>query len=49
VLAPADAERLARALPAGRVATIPDAGHTVQGDNPAELARVLRGFVSALV
>ena len=49
VLAPDDAERLAAALPAARVATIPDAGHTVQGDNPAELARVLRGFVSALV
>jgi pimeloyl-ACP methyl ester carboxylesterase len=49
LLAPADAARLAAALPAGRVATIPDAGHTVQGDNPAELARVLRGFVSALV
>jgi pimeloyl-ACP methyl ester carboxylesterase len=49
VLAPDDAERLAAALPAARVATIPDAGHTVQGDNPAELARVLRGFVSVLV
>src|SRR5882757_2017860 len=37
-----DAERLAQRLPAGRCITIPRAGHTVQGDNPKNLAAALR-------
>ncbi|MFT3866714.1 MAG: alpha/beta hydrolase [Solirubrobacterales bacterium] len=41
VFAPADAEELARRLPGGRLVTVPGAGHTVQGDNPA-------GFLAAL-
>jgi pimeloyl-ACP methyl ester carboxylesterase len=41
-----DAERLAAGLPDGRRVTIPKAGHTVQGDNPKDLAAALRDFLS---
>ena len=41
-----DAERLAQRLPDGRYVTIPRAGHTVQGDNPKDLAGALREFLS---
>jgi pimeloyl-ACP methyl ester carboxylesterase len=40
-----DAERLAQRLPDGRYITIPRAGHTVQGDNPKDLAAALREFL----
>ena len=40
-----DAERLATGLPDGRRVTIPKAGHTVQGDNPKDLAAALRDFL----
>jgi pimeloyl-ACP methyl ester carboxylesterase len=40
-----DAERLAQRLPDGRWVKIPRAGHTVQGDNPKDLAAALRDFV----
>jgi pimeloyl-ACP methyl ester carboxylesterase len=40
-----DAERLAAGLPDGRRVTIPRAGHTVQGDNPKDLAAALRDFL----
>ena len=40
-----DAERLAGSLPDGRWVTIPKAGHTVQGDNPKDLAAALRDFL----
>jgi len=40
-----DAERLAAGLPHGRWVTIPKAGHTVQGDNPKDLAAALRDFL----
>jgi esterase len=40
-----DAERLAAGLPDGRWITIPKAGHTVQGDNPKDLAAALRDFL----
>jgi esterase len=40
-----DAERLAAALPDGRWVKIPGAGHTVQGDNPKDLAAALRSFL----
>jgi len=32
-------------LPNGRLATVPDAGHTVQGDNPRELSAALTAFL----
>ena len=40
-----DAERLAAGLPDGRWIKIPNAGHTVQGDNPKDLVGALRGFL----
>jgi esterase len=40
-----DGERLAQRLPDGRFITIPLAGHTVQGDNPKDLAAALRNFL----
>ena len=40
-----DAERLTKNLPDGRFVTIPRAGHTVQGDNPKDLAAALRDFL----
>jgi pimeloyl-ACP methyl ester carboxylesterase len=40
-----DAERLARRFQQGRWARIEGAGHTVQGDNPADLLVSLRGFL----
>jgi esterase len=39
------AEGFARSLRAGRFVEIPGAGHTVQGDNPRDLAVALRGFL----
>ena len=39
-----DARGLAAALPCGRHVTVPDAGHTVQGDNPKGLVAALRDF-----
>jgi pimeloyl-ACP methyl ester carboxylesterase len=40
-----DAARLAESFPNGRHVTIPQAGHTVQGDNPKKLVAVLREFL----
>ena len=40
-----DAERLAARFRQGRWVKIPGAGHTVQGDNPADLLRELRPFL----
>jgi pimeloyl-ACP methyl ester carboxylesterase len=42
------AAELAAALPSGRWAVVENAGHTVQGDNPAGLLRVLEPFLAAL-
>ena len=42
-----DAERLAAGLPDGRWLKIPKAGHTVQGDNPRDLAAALREFLGS--
>ena len=42
----ADAERLAKLFPNGRVTTVPAATHTVQGDQPKALARELQAFLS---
>lgn len=43
-----DAERLAGALARGRWVRVEDAGHTVQGDNPAGLLTELRAFLGGL-
>jgi esterase len=40
-----DAEKLAADLPDGRWIRIANAGHTVQGDNPKDLAAALREFL----
>jgi pimeloyl-ACP methyl ester carboxylesterase len=42
-----DAERLATRLPQGRRVTVPNAGHTVQGDNPRGLVAELRRFLAS--
>jgi pimeloyl-ACP methyl ester carboxylesterase len=42
------AARFASSLPAGRWAKVENAGHTVQGDNPRGLARVLVDFLAEI-
>jgi len=42
----ADEEELLRRQPAARVEHVVNAGHSVQGDAPLELARLLAGFVT---
>jgi len=44
VFSDANAQKLAATLPQGRWVRIDDAGHTVQGDNPRDMVRVLREF-----
>ena len=44
----ADEAELRRRQPHARVANVPDAGHSVQGDDPLELARLLVDFVPGL-
>jgi len=46
VMTATDARRLAERLPDGRAIVVPEAGHTVQGDNPAGLAAALREFAA---
>jgi esterase len=43
-----DAELLATGLPDGRWVKVPNAGHTVQGDNPKDLVAALRGFFTEI-
>jgi pimeloyl-ACP methyl ester carboxylesterase len=45
VVTEASAVALAEALPRGEWTSIPDAGHTVQGDNPRDLATAIEEFV----
>jgi esterase len=45
VLSREDAERFASRLPRGRWAEVAGAGHTVQGDQPAETARLIDEFL----
>jgi pimeloyl-ACP methyl ester carboxylesterase len=42
------AAEFAATLPDGRWATVDKSGHTVQGDNPRELARVIRVFLDEI-
>ena len=44
----AQAAGFAATLPDGRWAKVENAGHTVQGDNPRGLVRVLRQFLAAI-
>jgi esterase len=43
-----DAEAMTQAIPNARWVKIPGAGHTVQGDNPRDLAEALRVFLGEL-
>jgi pimeloyl-ACP methyl ester carboxylesterase len=43
-----DAEKLAAALPDGRWVEVDNAGHTVQGDNPAGLLAAIREFFAEI-
>ena len=44
-----NAEKFAKALPKGRWQRVPDAGHTIQGDNPRGLLEVLAPFAAASI
>ena len=44
VLLDEDAQELADRLPRGRWVRIPDAGHTIQGDNPLAMVEALNQF-----
>lgn len=48
VFSAADGEYLRVALPEAQAVTIPDAGHTVQGDNPVALARAIEMFAGTV-
>jgi esterase len=48
VFTDANASKFAESLPDARWVKVPDAGHTIQGDNPAGLLRALRPFISAI-
>jgi esterase len=47
VFSPADSEYMRNALPQAQAVTIPDAAHTVQGDNPLALAQAIERFAGA--
>ncbi|MET7769594.1 alpha/beta hydrolase [Nocardia sp. NPDC005366] len=46
VLPQVAAERLVERIPDGELVVVPDAGHNVQEDNPAELITALRAFLT---
>jgi pimeloyl-ACP methyl ester carboxylesterase len=48
ILTEAGAQEFVALLPRARWASVPGAGHTVQGDNPAGLLVALRGFLEGL-
>ncbi len=45
VLGDEDEEQLRRRLPSARIAHVEEAGHSVQGDRPLELAALIEDFV----
>ena len=47
VVSDSDEEELLRRAPHSRVEHVQEAGHSVQGDTPLELAELLRSFISA--
>ena len=40
-----DVAELNRRRPASEVVVVPDAGHSIQGDQPEALAEIIAGFV----
>ena len=48
ILAPDSAERFAAALPAGSLATVPDCGHNVHGQNTLGFIGAVNGFLNTL-
>src|SRR5438876_842329 len=47
VLSPETAKQMVDARPRARLVEIPDAGHTVPGDQPAQFLDVLRAFLTS--
>ena len=45
IVQPDDVARYRRLLPGIEIVTVPDSGHNVQGDAPAELASLIAGFL----
>lgn len=45
---PEDVSRLAAAMPQGRLIFVPNSGHAIQNDQPEELIRLIRGFLTEL-
>ncbi len=49
ILSPEGAQRTAAALPRGALEEVPNAGHSVQGDNPAGFATAVDAFLSRVL
>lgn len=47
ILAPEGAQKVVEAMPDARLVVIAGAGHSVQGDNPADMAKEIDAFLSA--
>jgi esterase len=45
ILSPESAAKLRAAIPGSQLATVPGAGHSVMGDNPAAFVAAVRGFL----
>ena len=48
VLGDDDEQELLRRLPSARVVHVAEAGHSLQGDTPLELAAIIEDFVTSL-
>ena len=46
IVQPDDVARYRRLVPGIEIVTVPDSGHNVQGDAPAELAALIDEFVA---
>lgn len=47
VFSPAAAEKLSQAIPESRLVVVPNAGHSVAGDNPLDFEAAVRGFLKS--
>jgi pimeloyl-ACP methyl ester carboxylesterase len=47
VVKPESVEEFKRRQPSARIEVVADAGHSIQGDQPLELARLVAGFVAS--